>query len=282
LKVYEENNSLIIEGLEHFNLEHTFLCGQCFRWEQMDDGSFSGVTGGKVYQIRDLGGTFVIDNATYKDYNYLKKYLDLERDYGKIKQTLSKNELLKKAINVGWGIRILRQDFFETLISYIISQQNNIKRITKLVNALCEKYGKPIFYKGKTYYAFPTPEELSAAAIPDLLQLGLGYRAEYVYYAVKDVLSGRISEEILLDLPTNEARKLLLSMKGVGDKVCDCIMLFSLGKSGLFPVDVWIRRVMEENYSSDNPKEAGEAMFGELSGFAQQYLFYYRRSQKVG
>lgn len=269
---------MMIIKLDDFSPMHTFDCGQCFRWEKQADGSYIGVAGGRVVKISVKGNTVTIDGADESDFNsFWKKYLDAERDYGSIKKQLRTIPLMDKAINFGGGIRLLRQEFHETLISFIISQRSSIPKIKSCVARLCELYGERIEFEGKDYYSFPSVETLYSLSEEDYRALGVGYRAPYIVDAVKKLYSGELNEEFLLKCDTAAAREQLLKVHGVGDKVCDCVLLFSLGKYDLFPSDVWIKRVMEESFDSHSAKETGESLFKEYSGFAQQYLFYWRK-----
>ncbi len=263
-----------------FNLKHTFDCGQCFRWEE-ENGTFTGVADGKWARIEEKDDKIII-TSNDADENFWKKYLDTERDYAEIKRKVTINPLMEKATQYGYGIRLLRQDFFETLMSFIISQRSSIPKIKSSVKKLCEKYGDEIEAEGKMYYSFPTAQRLKDVSEDDFREIGVGYRAIYLKKCVEDILSGRIDEKTLLNASTEKAREMLMTMHGVGDKVCDCVMLFSLAKYDLFPSDVWIKRVMCESFGSSekDAKDVGEKLFGDYSGFAQQYLFYYRRNLK--
>lgn len=264
-----------------FNLVHTFDCGQCFRWNREDDGSYIGVAGGRVARLREGNGEILIENCSDDDFSaFWKNYLDLDRDYGKIKAAVSVNDTMKTAVEYGSGIRILRQEFFEALISYIISQNNSIPNIKRVVERLCAAYGEPLEFEGKTYYSFPSADTLAALEVSDFRALGAGFRDRYISGASRLVAAGEISFEALCASTTEDARRKLMEIKGVGNKVCDCVLLFSLGKYDLFPTDTWINKVMSESFNTDSvksAKSAGEELFGEYSGFAQQYLFYWRR-----
>ncbi|MBQ3022060.1 MAG: DNA-3-methyladenine glycosylase 2 family protein [Clostridia bacterium] len=268
--------------IKDFVPEHTFLCGQCFRWEKEPDGSFTGIANGQVVRIKSDGDDTFIEGITKEDYeSFWERYLDIKRDYSVIKKAVNINETMHKSIQFGYGIRILRQEFFETLISFIISQRSSIPKIKSCVNKLCELCGDEIVFEGRTYYAFPTPEKVANLTEEDLRAIGVGYRAPYILKAAKAVLSGDIDASALEKADTSTAREKLLSLYGVGDKVCDCVLLFSLGKYDLFPSDVWIKRVMAEEFNSSDAKKSGEDEFGLYSGFAQQYLFYWRKYNNV-
>ncbi len=263
-----------------FNLKDTFECGQCFRWEKESENSYIGIAHSKVIRVKEEKNKIIIE-CDEKDEKIWEEYFDLKRNYEEIKKAVSINKMMEEAVEYGKGIRILKQDFFEALISFIISQQNNISRIKKIVNSVSKAYGEEILFENKTYYAFPTPESLKKATEKDLMDLGAGYRAKYIVKAVDEVINKSLDEDELLKMSVQDARKRLLKLFGVGDKVCDCILLFSLGKYDLFPSDVWIKRVMKENFDTEFAKETGEKMFGKYSGFAQQYLFYWRKNLKA-
>lgn len=264
--------------INDFIPRHTFECGQCFRWEEQPDESYIGVANSQVIRISQSSDGFLLEGCSKKDFeDFWRHYLDLDRDYAHIKASVNVNDTMNKAIKFGNGIRILRQDFFETLISFIISQRSSIPKIKSCVDKLCRLAGKEILFEGKSYYSFPDAAAVAALSEDELRALGVGYRAPYILRAAQEVASGNISGEELRQLSTASARERLLKLYGVGDKVCDCVLLFSLGKYDLFPSDVWIKRVMAEQFNTDNAKASGESLFENYSGFAQQYLFYWRK-----
>ena len=219
----------------------------------------------------------------------VKNYFDLDRNYEEIKANLSKiDEHLAKSIEYGSGIRILNQDLWETIISFIISANNNIPRIKGIINRLSQKYGRKIEWKGKEYYTFPTVEELSKASVEDLRSLGLGFRDIRVYETTHKILSREVDlGKLHNEQNTEKVRNTLLTLSGVGPKVADCILLFStLKRFDVFPIDVWVRRVMNELYIKNedetrvNKKEIeklAREKYGDLEGIAQQYLFFWKR-----
>lgn len=291
MNIIEKDNQIILEGIsEDFEPKHVFECGQCFRWLREDDGSYTGVVQGKVINVKKENDLIIFDNTNKEDFeNIWFDYFDLGRNYGEIKKQLKvMDEYLEKATEFGKGIRILQQDGWEMLISFIISANNRIPMIQRAINNLSERYGKFIGeYRGKKYYAFPTPEELSTVSVEDIRACQTGFRDKYIKSVVdyvnennEDVLSYR-------KLDTSECIKELVKFNGVGPKVADCIALFGMQKYDTFPVDVWVKRVMEEFYVEDNlslPKIRKFALdkFGDLAGFAQQYLFYYARELGIG
>ena len=291
MNIIEKDNQIILEGInEDFEPQHVFDCGQCFRWIRQEDGSYTGVVQGKVINVKKENDLIIFDNTNKEDFeNIWFDYFDLGRDYGKIKNQLRiMDEYLEKATEFGQGIRILQQDGWEMLISFIISANNRIPMIQRAINNLSEKYGKFIGeYRGKKYYAFPTPEELSRASVEEIRACQTGFRDKYIKSVVDYVSENNVDVLSYRKLNTDECIKELVKCNGVGPKVADCITLFGMQKYDTFPVDVWVKRVMEEFYVEDNlslPKIRKFALdkFGNLAGFAQQYLFYYARELGIG
>lgn len=291
MNIIEKDNQIILEGInEDFEPQHVFDCGQCFRWIRQEDGSYTGVVQGKVINVKKENDLIIFDNTNKEDFeNIWFDYFDLGRDYGKIKNQLRiMDEYLEKATEFGQGIRILQQDGWEMLISFIISANNRIPMIQRAINNLSEKYGKFIGkYRGKKYYAFPTPEELSRASVEEIRACQTGFRDKYIKSVVDYVSENNVDVLSYRKLNTDECIKELVKFNGVGPKVADCITLFGMQKYDTFPVDVWVKRVMEEFYVEDNlslPKIRKFALdkFGNLAGFAQQYLFYYARELGIG
>jgi len=280
----------ILENENTFELKHIFDCGQCFRWKENLDGSYTGIFGNNVINVKKEANKIIFKGITEDDISKIcTKYFDLNRDYQKIKKDLSNiDEYMKESIEFGHGIRILNQDLWETIISFIISANNNIPRIKGIIERISYKYGKKITYNNEEYYTFPTPEELSKASIEDLRKLGLGFRDKRVYETTKMIAEGKVDlEELRNEKDFEKVRDILLSLPGVGPKVADCILLFSdLKRFEAFPIDVWVRRVMNELYIKyeDEGKvnkrimeKIAQEKFGDLAGLAQQYLFFWKR-----
>lgn len=291
MKIIEKDNKIILEDIsEDFDPQHVFDCGQCFRWLKEEDDSYTGVVQGKVVNVKKENDLIIFDNTNKEDFdNIWFDYFDLGRDYSEIKNELKvMDEYLEKATEFGKGIRILQQDGWEMLISFIISANNRIPMIQRAINNLSQKYGKFIGeYRGKKYYAFPTPEELSQASVEDIRACQTGFRDKYIKSVVDYVKENNENVLFYRRLNTDECIKELMKFNGVGPKVADCIALFGMQKYDTFPVDVWVKRVMEEFYVEDNlslPKIRQFALekFGYLAGFAQQYLFYYARELGIG
>lgn len=290
MKLEEIKNGIILKETKDFDPVHIFECGQCFRWIKEDDGSYTGVAKGKVINVKKDGENIVIDNTNKEEFeNIWYDYFDLGRDYTSLKKELAQHdENLKKAVDFGWGIRILQQDSWEMLISFIISSNNRIPMIQRAINNISEKYGKEIGeYRGRKYFAFPSPEELSKASIEELRECKTGFRDKYIYHTNKMVIEENINMEDFIEMDSEVCHKELMKFKGVGAKVADCIALFGMRKYDSFPVDVWVKRVMQEFYGAEDmslPKmrKYGMELFGEKAGFAQQYLFYYVRELEIG
>lgn len=283
MKITSDKNDIILHDVPCFNLTHTFECGQCFRWNKTGENEYTGVVFSRVLKIKQEENTFRFFNTTENDFFEIwANYFDLNFDYQAMQNSLSTDETLKKAINSGNGIRILHQDLFETIISFIISANNNIPRIKLIVERLCEAFGKKIFSPFGTFYSFPTPEDLKNVSLEDLAFLKAGFRDKYIKDATDKINHNEIDLNSLKTTPTEKAKSELLKIKGVGEKVANCILLFSLHRCESFPVDVWVKRVMSKYYFSQNEPncdlgEFAKEKFGAYSGFAQQYLFYYER-----
>lgn len=288
--VNEYETGIIVKDVKDFDPVHIFDCGQCFRWIREEDGSYTGVAMGKVINVKRDGKDIVIDNTNLKDFkNIWFEYFDLGRDYSLLKKEFVKfDENLKNAVDFGWGIRLLQQDGWEMIISFIISSNNRIPMIQRAINNICQRYGKCIGeYRGKKYYSFPDPKELSVATVEELRDCKTGFRDKYIYSTTKDIVENNININDFLEMDSETCHKELMKFKGVGAKVADCIALFGMRKYNSFPVDVWVKRVMQEFYNAKEmslPKmrKYGMDLFGDDAGFAQQYLFYYVRELEIG
>lgn len=263
-------NGIKISGVEDLDLGETLDCGQSFRWKRNDNGSFSGVAFNRAVTMDLVGTDLYIDNASMEDYDLWYNYLDLQLDYGKIRDSISNiHPVLKEASAYAPGIRILRQDPWEALCTFIISQNNNIKRIKGIVERLCENFGEKL---SQGEYTFPTAEKLSKLSVDDLAPIRAGFRNKYIIDGAQKVNSGEVNLNICYDLPYDEARQELMKIKGVGTKVADCTLLFGFHRIEAFPLDVWMKRAMEKLFPTMSPKD-----FGEYAGIAQQYIFHYSR-----
>ena len=291
--VYEDlkEQTYIIENIKSFEPKHIFECGQCFRWNLDENENYIGVIKDGVLKVEKKENKIIItgviiDNKDIKD--ICKEYFDLDNNYEDIKMKLSKiDDNLKNSITYGYGIRILKQDLWETIISFIISANNNIPRIKGIIERLSKNYGKEIIWNNKSYYTFPTKEEMSNVSVDELRKLGLGFRDKRVYDTTHILLeNSKILENLEKEENTEKVREQLLELPGVGPKVADCIMLFALKRFEVFPIDVWVRRVMNDLYIKEEDEtkvnkrqieNLAKEKYKKLAGLAQQYLFYWRR-----
>lgn len=279
-----------LKNINSFELKDIFDCGQCFRWNRQEDRSYTGVVGENVLNVKKEKNNVIIEGIGKDKFSKMtEEYFDLKRDYNEIKEELSKvDSNMKNSIKYGKGIRLLNQDLWETIISFIISANNNIPRIKGIIERLSKKYGNKIMWDEKDYYTFPTPEQLKNVTVQEYRELGLGFRDKRVYETTQMILNKQVDLEKMRQNPnTFEIKEELLKLSGVGVKVADCILLFSdLKRLEVFPVDVWVRRVINELYikNQDETKvttkqieKIAKEKFGDLAGLAQQYLYYWKR-----
>ena len=252
----------------------TFECGQCFRWNRDETGAYTGVAFGRVARL------FVEDDSVYicdsdgNNEKLWKDYFDLNLDYEAISRDFRSDEYLNACVEYGMGIRLLRQEPWEGLCSFIISQCNNIPRIKGIIERMCSLFGNPIDFAGKQYHAFPSAETLAGLSEADLEPLRCGYRAEYILIAAKAVASGELDLNQLITEPFDEKIRVLRQFKGIGAKVANCAALYGLHDHSGFPIDVWMKRALKEHFPPDfDPKRLGEH-----AGLAQQYIFHYARN----
>ncbi|MBE6048148.1 MAG: DNA-3-methyladenine glycosylase 2 family protein [Clostridium sp.] len=289
--IHFEEDKVILEGVKNFNIKQIVECGQCFRWERVDELDYIGVAYGRVIEVIQNKDKVTIYNTNEEDFNNIWfNYFDLDRDYSKIKQELAYDEILSKSIEFGYGIRILNQEYFEILISFIISARNSIPSIMKTIKKIAQKWGNPIEYKGNVYYTFPTADMLKDVTLEEIQQTGASFRSKYILDTIQNVNKSNVEREYDLNyiasLNDDECHIALQKFKGVGAKVADCIMLFSMGKVSAFPVDVWVKRAMMYFYNAEEGslnkiRIFARNKFKDVAGFAQQYLFYYARENKI-
>lgn len=288
MNIREKNNGIVIEDIKDFNLSHIFDCGQCFRWNKEDDGSYTGVVKNKVINVEQNGSTAVFDNIGADEFHIIKEYFDLDTDYTEIKKSVNTDEIMDEAIKFGEGIRILNQDEWETMISFMISANNRIPMIKKVIENLSASFGDFICnYRGRDYYSFPAAEQLSAAPVEKIQECKAGFRSPRIKEAASRFLKEKDIIYNIKNTNYDEGLSYLKTYAGIGDKVANCILLFSMRQFDTFPVDVWVRRVMQTLYVDKDTKDAdirkfAENKFGKLSGYAQQYLFYYARENGIG
>ncbi|MCL2664783.1 MAG: DNA-3-methyladenine glycosylase 2 family protein [Defluviitaleaceae bacterium] len=263
---------LVLTGVKNFSLKDTLDCGQCFRWET-DNGGCAGIAHGRRLEIKNENGDMVFKETAEAEFNSVwKKYFDLDRDYGRLHAMFAPDEILRTAAGFYPGLRLLRQEPWEALASFIFSQNNNIPRIKKIIKIFCESFGEPV----GGGFAFPSAEKTAALCESGLAPLRCGYRAEYLLCAARSVADGRIDLAAIESLQTDEIRARLMSIKGIGPKVADCVLLYGFGRTERCPADVWIKRAKQKFY----PGGFSNAFMAE-PGIAQQYLFHYARSNKI-
>ncbi len=277
LRVTKKEESIVISGVSHFSLEECLCCGQAFRWEPRGKGFF-GVALGRAVSAEQGGDTLVLRGIRDQDIPAFIRYFDLERDYGEIKKMYAHDAYIRRGMTYAPGMRVLRQPAFETLISFIISANNNVKRIAGIIGTLCERYGKRL----DGGYDFPEPAVLATLNEAALKDCGAGYRARYIVETARMVADG-FALDALADLPFAEARRELTRLPGVGQKVADCVALYGLGFGESFPADVWMRRVLCGLYGFTGKNDRDmrafvDSRFGAYAGVAQQYLFHYARN----
>ncbi|HQE06160.1 MAG: DNA glycosylase [Tepidanaerobacteraceae bacterium] len=276
----------VLKDIHPFNFQKIADGGQAFRWNLQEDGAYIGVVGDSVFEISQKGDGLVIESNGEDDIiQFIKEYLDLNRNYNELEMEMLKFKELIPVVGFSSGYRILYQDPWETTISFIISANNHIRNIKNTIESICRAYGEPINYKGKMYYKFPSPEILAGVSEDELKCTKCGYRARYIIETAKIIADGQLDIYNLNKKPTQEVRAKLVTLPGVGRKVADCIMLYSMRKFDAFPIDVWIQRILQHMYFDDKKtplaklQKFAEDRFGEIAGFVQQYLFYYSRNR---
>lgn len=276
-----------IEPVTDFNLKHTLECGQSFRWQPSTNGWYCGVVDGRQLRIRQEHQTLIVKSSVDERDDqlaaFLRHYLDLNRDLPAILDAVDIDPFIHRSIETFRGMRILNQEVWECLASFILSQNNNVPRIKGIIRTISARFGEKITLDDSVDYAFPTPQALAEAGVETLYDCGLGYRAPYVWTVSSAVAAGEFDLDALKNLPYADAKRELMGVKGIGEKVADCICLFSLGHVQALPIDVWVKRIIEQVYlkreaSIREIRQFAETYFGEYLGYAQQYLFHYART----
>lgn len=279
IEVVDKNKNCIKVGpIKGFSLIKTLECGQCFRTQKTSRGTYIIIAYKRVIEVWQMADYLYIKNTKVKDVTQIWiHYFDLERDYNNIYCKIGQMENMKEVIEYSYGIRILNQDINEVLTAFILSCRNTIQSVSNMIDRLCQKYGNKILYDNKTFYGFPDLNILSSLNHEDFVEMRFGYRAKYF----KDIYSNLIYHSGKYD------RTYFLSLKGIGNKIADCILLHTGLDRSVFPVDVWISRILKEKFQCMSNKYAeqsnfGKKIFGEYSGYAEIMLFYYARTKKVG
>lgn len=269
-------------SVRNFDLKDTLECGQTFCWIKEEDGYINADLGGVVYVEQQEDALYYESNLNDVD---LVSLLRLDDPIEEIQAELAKDDLMAESIEYAPGLRIVSDPFFPCLVSFICSTWKNIPSIKQMTQGIREKYGPTIEFRGKTYHGMPSTEELSRVTVKELEELSLGYRAKFIVETTTSILEGEVNEEELRKMNYSDAHSTLKTLHGVGDKVADCVSLFSLGFLEAFPIDVWIERVIQKNYgilteagkSYKRKSQAAREYFGKYAGYAQEYLYYYTR-----
>ncbi len=273
MKVIYKGQDTLVSGVSPFSLKQTLDCGQCFRWDEIEENTFVGVVGDTVCKIRQIEGEvtfFDTDEQTFE--KVWKNYFDFGLDYNKIREEICKDEIMKRAGDYASGIRILKQDAWETICSFIISQNNNIKRIKGIVKRLCDTFGDPII---EGYNTFPDYNRIAKLSIEDLAPLRSGFRAKYILDAARKISNGEVDLERVANSDYETAKAELMKICGIGNKVADCALLYGFYRLEAFPEDVWIKRAMAKLYPDGLPENCKR-----YAGIAQQYIFHYARTSE--
>ena len=265
-------NRYVLTSVDKLDLQKTFDCGQCFRWNVDENGVCSGVANSKALKIWKED-TQIVCSAHDEDISFWRNYFDLDIDYSKAALSFTEPEYLRVCAEFGKGIRILRQEPWEALCSFIISQCNNIPRIRKIISTLCTNFGEELEYE---LHSFPTPETLAVLSENDLAPLRSGYRAAYILNSARAICEGSLNLDALTLMPSEEAFAEVKKIHGIGDKVANCFMLYGLHQMDRFPIDVWMKRALERHF----PKSFHPSTLGTYAGLAQQYIFYYARTNE--
>ena len=272
-----------IQNVTDFSLKYTLESGQSFRWHRIDN-AYYGVVEGRILKISQEGTTLCVESSANEDeihfVPFLRHYLDIARDVPKILAEVNKDAYMRRAIEKLWGMRILNQELWETVASFILSQNNNVPRIRGIIRRLSERFGEHLTLAGYVDYSFPNPNALATATEDELLACGTGYRANYLRNTAQAVVSGELSLTLVKQMSYLEAKQALMRQDGIGEKVADCICLFSLGHLTALPIDVWINRIFETLYlrrraTHREIRQFAHNYFGDGVGYAQQYLFHY-------
>lgn len=272
MQITMQDNQLFVTGSSRFSARQTFTCGQCFRWTEQPDGSYLGIVRGIPARVSDQDGALVLSSDEQQFSQLWRDYFDCDTDYAAICDSFAVDAFTAAAADFGRGIRILRQEPWEALCTFILSQCNNIPRITGIVDRLCTLLGEPIAFEQQTLHAFPTPEQLAVCTTEDLASLRAGYRTPYLIAAAQAVCSGTVDFSALSRMDTDAARREIMQLRGVGRKVADCFLLFGLHKLDAFPVDTWMKKAAAY-YSGDMKRFINSP----YAGVYQQYFFFYTR-----
>ncbi len=273
MTIQQTSAGVLVSGLECFSLHETLDCGQCFRFAPTADGAWRGVAANYPLTLRQCEDGVLFENIAMREFEeFWRAYFDLDRDYAAIRRGYLEHGALCECARFAPGIRVLRQNAWEALISFIISQNNNVKRIQGIVDRLCILFGEEIQAPWGSAFAFPTPQRLAQLQERDLAPLRCGWRDAYILDAARKVADGHVDLKAVAAMPLAQARQVLQTIRGVGPKVAECALLYGMGRMEAFPMDVWMKRAMRELFPGYTPSD-----FGDTAGIAQQYIFHYCR-----
>ena len=274
---------LIIKNT-NINLKDTITCGQIFRFTKEDDNSYTVILSDRVVNLKKENNNLIIHSNNYDNLEeIIRKYLDLDRDYDSLnKKLILEDNSLKEIIDGCIGLKIINQPKFECIISYIISQNNRIVQIAKALDNISKKYGKKIVFNDKEYYLFPNLDDLKNVSIEDYRNLKVGFRDKYIYEFIQNLINKKIDLDYIDTLNSLDAMKYLLNMRGIGEKVASCILLFSYSRFDVFPIDTWVKKYMKDTYNIESVNEIRKFTmdkYKENSGLVIQYMFHYKRNK---
>lgn len=273
MTIEKKNDGIILKNVNCLDIEISVFCGQAFRWKKNEKGFLVGTVKGKTAVIEKTEEGYFFHSCSEEEFREIwYDYFDLDTDYAEICEKISPDESIKKAVEMYYGIRILKQEPWEALCSFIISQNNNIPRITGIIDRLCSMYGEK---NEKGEYSFPSYERLKGLTVEDLAPLRAGFRSKYILDAAEKLCNKELDLQKIYSITIDEGRNELMKIKGVGPKVAECTLLYGFSKKEAFPIDVWVKRILSELY----PKGLPECIKGS-EGIAQQYLFHWRRNLK--
>ena len=266
------------------DLDNTITCGQIFRYNEEKDGSYTVIMSDRVVNIKQNGDYLLVDSNKLDNLeNIIKEYLDLNRNYLEIINTIKKQDKkLSFCLDNSLGLKIIKQNPIECIISYVISQNNSVRNIANSLNLISKNYGEKFIFKGNIYYLFPTLDKLSTITLDNFRSCKVGFRDKYLVEIIKKIVSKELDINNIYNMNSLDALKYLMNYKGVGMKVASCILLFAYQKFDVYPVDTWVKKYMETEYGivgENNIRKYAESTYGEYSGLAIQYMFNSKRNK---
>lgn len=275
---------ITIKNIDNFNLHDTVTCGQIFRFKEEEDNSYTIVICDRVINVKQDGTNLKVKSNNEEDLEKVVRiYFDLDKNYDTInKRLIELNSDIKDTVDKCSGLKMIKQEYFETLIAYIISASNKVSKISNCLNNIAEKYGKKVIFEGNTYYLFPDSKTLSSCTKEDFRNLKAGFRDEYIVNVIKKINNKELDLDHLNEISTKDAMDILMENKGVGEKIASCVLLFAYFKTDVFPIDTWVKKFMLDNYNVKgvkNIREFAYKNYGEYSGIAIQYMFHVKRNK---